>query len=155
MVKSIIDIPVYSCTKEKYEALYHDYLSRFSDQALKYVKSYGFPNSIWEYNNIIGYISVSLDPYKRDIIFDVYKHLGKIYIFTTKRRPVQNILSDGWHFKADNLSNYEIAQKTKEMVTEIAARYFERRYVDMQTFENIINYIDFRKIMEDITNGQT
>ena len=134
MTKNIIDIPIYSCSKEEYDLKYQEYISSFPDP--KYIKSYCYPNWIWKYNNIIGYISVSLDTSKNDVIFDIYKHLGKIFILTSRRRPIQNILSDGWHFRVDKLSNREISAKTKEMVHEISSQFFKNRYVDLQMFKD-------------------
>ena len=144
-MKTLFEIPVYSLKKEDFE-------KRLEVEAKKQFKHSELMNPmlsreyIWRFNQIIGYIVISIDNKKQDIVFEVYKHLGRIYPLSLKKKNIINLNCTGLHFRYTNLSNEEIVDKMKIMISDINNQYFTNRYVELQMFTNVVSHIDFSKL---------
>lgn len=109
-----------------------------------------FPKCVWKYNQIIGFIQISVS--KHDVWFDIYRSLDKIYYANSKSKHfIQDIHANGTHFYASNLTNEEIKQNILKWLKSIEKNHLEKRfYVDYSAFRNIFDYVDIAQIMKSM-----
>jgi hypothetical protein len=109
-----------------------------------------FPKCVWKYNQIIGFIQISVS--KHDVWFNIYRSLDKIYYADSKYKHfIQDILANGTHFYVSDPTNEYIKQNIREWLKEIEKRHLEKRFfVDYSTFDNIIEYVDIAQIMKSM-----
>lgn len=91
--KTLFEIPIYAMSEnefnkrwnEKREKLYADFVKHgHTDESAKQgVSSCFYPRWLWEYNQIIGYIKVSVTA--TDVIFDVFALWIKSIISTVSK----------------------------------------------------------------------
>ena len=166
-MKKVFEIPVYAFGKEQLR----DKVAKFSDSWKKKnpqivpettqrcIEIESYPQRLWEYNHIVGYIVISVEGY--DIQFDVYlptPHMDR-YIWKSKQKHfLYNTHANGTHFYVDEkLSNTQIQQKTQEMLGGVIKGHIPKRFVvDREAFDRVNGMVDYRSILQEkITNGQT
>ena len=155
-MKKLFDIPIYSTSKMNFrkkwenkkrkhaEWLYeHNY--NFED-AEKTVKEMHLPYSIWDYNQIIGYISLSID--HKDIVFDLYMSKNKRFPFDSQRRSfIRYMPTVGLHFYAGDMSDQVIKEEIKKFIEMVNKDFlYNKRYIDLSIYNNIIDYLNIKKI---------
>jgi len=140
----VYEIPVYSMPEEVFV---DKYSKRFEDlRGAELLKQVNYPKGVWHFNQIIGYVTVSVDEF--DILIDVYKHIGRIYPFSGRKRLFQNLYCNGLHFRKIGLSNEEISMRICKMLRDISIEHFKGRYIDTRVLNNTIRFIDFQTITE-------
>ena len=114
------------------------------------VNSSCFPRSLWRYNQIIGYIQISVS--RSDIWFELYRSLDRIYYADSKYRHfIQSLQTNGTHFYAADGNNEYIKNNIKEWLETIEKDYLRKSfYVDYSVFENVIDFIDISAIMKTL-----
>ena len=157
---TLFEIPIYAMSKKEFnkrwdkqkKTLYDTYISHgHSEEDTKYyVSKFSFPRSLWEYNQIIGYIKISVS--KHDVWFDIYCSLDKVYYADSKQKHfIQDIQANGTHFYLSNPQDKEIKTKIFEWLRSIERNYLRKSfYVDYSTFNNIIEYINIEQIMKTL-----
>lgn len=80
-------------------------MRRFIRQECKdRIKDVYFPMNVWKYNQIVGYITISIS--KNDIWFDLYSSLNKKFQFKSKTKQfIQDTNLLGWHFRVEDDDN--------------------------------------------------
>lgn len=158
--KTLFEIPIYSMSekefnkrwKKKKDFLYNMFVSHGTteENARLYVSDSCFPHCLWKYNQIIGYIRISVDIH--DVWFDVYRSLDKIYYADSKQKHfIEDIHANGTHFYVSKQSNEEIKQGIREMLKSIEKEHLRKNfYVDYSTFDNIFEYINIQEIMKSM-----
>lgn len=105
----------------------------------------------WQYNKIIGFLTVNYNPTINIIIFDIALDCKKHPYDSNNKGPIikQNLL--GEHFRVDSkMTNAEIQGEIKDYVKRLSEVDLKRYYVDKRAFENIINVVDFKSIISSI-----
>ena len=166
-MKKVFEIPVYALTKEQLR----DKFAKFTDSwkmenpqtppeiAQRYIKIESYPQRLWEYNHIVGYITISVEGH--DILFDVYlptPHMDR-YMWKSKQKHfLYNLLASGTHFYiSDKSSNAQIQKATQRMLEGIIKDHIPNRFfVDCEAFDRVNGMVDYRSILQEETpNGQT
>ena len=153
--KSIIDIPVYVCSREEYEnfleqqseSIRMDYVSdkQVLDQKNYLRKKYGG----WEFNRICGYLriykvgtQIRAEPYLSNKS-RLYKHCNPPIINSTL----------GKEFVLDvkgEMSSQEIGHAiTKELLELNKSKSYKRRYIDIEYFNKVSQYISWRDFISN------
>ena len=109
-----------------------------------------FPQSLWEYNHIIGYIVISKD--RNDMALDWYAPIPGIqkYYWTSHTKYyVQNTQLNGCHFYIGNISSGEqLKEKLKALVTGYAEELKKvGYYADLEAFSNIVELLNYEKLL--------
>lgn len=159
--KDLFEIPIYSMTEKEFDnrwskkkyALYNNFIEcGHSDDSIikQIIKFLCFPRNIFKYNQIIGFIKISVS--KQDVLFYIYLSNKKHYFANSKTK---NFIVDtgtlGIHFYVGNKSNKEIKEEINFWLKEIEQNHIKKRFfIDYSTFKNTIDYIDIKKIIESI-----
>ena len=156
--KTLFEIPIYSMSEKEFnkrwkkrkDFLYNMFISGGSteDNAKLGVSYSCFPKCIWKYNQIIGFIQISVS--RRDVWFDIYRSLDKIYYADSKSKHfIQNIHANGTHFYVSGMTNEDIKQNILKELKSIEKYHLEKKfYVDYSAFYNIFDYVDISQIMK-------
>lgn len=167
-LKKLYDIPIYAISperlekrvKEKSEKIAFFASPKHNEQSLKeLISSSVSPNNIWNYNHIIGYISISVS--NADVWFDLFlpaKEKKKYYWTSNVKVFVRDSMLNGFHFYVtEKMSNLDIKLKTSQMLHDLIKSEMLKQYcVDTKVFESTYNYLDFREVinsLEDKANG--
>ena len=165
ITKRIFEIPIYSISQEKFYEKWdirnEKKLSEWINAGWTYseakseIARLAFPKTIWKYAQIIGYLVVDIT--KSDIWFDVYAPLnnnGIRYDTTAKTFP-QAWSLNGTHFPLEKeMSNAEIIKEIKKWVIQIQNDHISKWHLDLTTVLNSIDYIDFCRLVTDLSNSQ-
>ena len=123
-MKKLFEIPVYSLSESKFAEKYDDYYSKFNNNDINELKGYMYPQGVWRYNQIIGYITISVDYKCKDIVFEVYKHIGRVGVLSKQKKYIQNLYATGLHFRYEGLTSKEVVLKIREMIQCLASKTF-------------------------------
>lgn len=158
--KTLFEIPIYSMSEKEFnkrwakqkQNLYDTYISHgHSDEDTRYyVSKFSFPRCLWKYNQIIGYIKISVS--KHDVWFDIYCSLDKTYYADSKKKHfIEDMHANGTHFYLSNPQDKEIKEKIFEWLKAIEKDHLRKSfYVDYSTFKNIIEYVNIEQIMKSM-----
>lgn len=158
--KTLFEIPIYSMSEKEFnkrwkkrkDFLYDMFINggHSEDNARLYVSDSCFPECVWKYNQIVGFIRISVS--KHDVWFDIYRSLDDIYYAKSKYKHfIQDIHANGTHFYVSNPTDEYIKQNIREWLAGIEKSHLEKRfYVDYSTFDNIFEYVDIAQIMKSM-----
>lgn len=158
--KTLFEIPIYSMTEKEFNKRWdkrkNDLCNMFTSHghsekdAKSYVSNSCFPRYLWKYNQIVGYIKISVSP--NDVWFDVYRSLDNIYYADSKQKHfIQDIHANGTHFYVSNETDENIKQSIREELKSIEKHHLKKSfYVDYSTFNNIFDYINIKQIMDEM-----
>lgn len=160
MEKLLFEIPVYSMSEGVFSRRWEKVKTKMQEQfvsaghteteAKDFVNRYTFPQCVWRYNQIVGYIRISVT--STDVVFTLFKSLDKRYGFRdAKKHFVQDINMNGTHFYAAGMSDVEIIEQIRVWLKEIKKTHLKSSFVlDYTSFENTVKFIPFREIMSQI-----
>ncbi|MDP4119607.1 MAG: hypothetical protein Q8876_00915 [Bacillota bacterium] len=159
--KTIFDIPIYSMPKKEFDRRWNIIKNKMYDNfiahchtdksALEGISYCVHPRDIWKYNQIIGYISVSVS--NHSIWFDVYCTQDKKMVVDSKTKHfIVNLGAIGCHFHVnDSMTDEDIRKEILSFLDMIEKDYFHKRFfVDYESFINTINFFNIRKIIDEI-----
>ncbi len=158
--KTLFEIPIYSMSEKEFnkrwkkrkDFLYNMFINggHTENNARLYVSDICFPKCVWKYNQIIGFIRVSVS--KHEVWFNIYRSLDNIYYADSKYKHfIQDIQANGTHFYVSNPTNEYIKQNIREWLKGIETSHSEKRFfVDYSTFDNIFGYVDIAQIMKSL-----
>ena len=144
--KILFQIPIYSKSSEEYDVYWENVIP-------KIIRKHR-----WKYNYIIGFIEVYAET--TDIDFKVYIATDENFSTNNKNFNLDNnekhfiefhqIL--GNHFYAAKKSNDEIREEIREWLENIESQspINSKFYVDYSVFDNTINYLDIKGIMNEL-----
>ena len=125
-----------------------------NNEAKNEIARLAFPKTIWKYAQIIGYLVVDIT--KSDIWFDIYAPLdnkGIRYDNIAKTFP-QAWSLNGMHFPLEKeMSTTEIIIEIKKWVAQIQNEHISKWHLDLTTFLNSIDYIDFCRLITDLSQS--
>lgn len=155
----LFSIPIYSFSKEECEKRYRIFIDKQvpkfyeSEERLKKTadaRAVLRPKDVWLYNQIIGYIRVSLA--NQDVLFEVYMPLGRkrYQAFSNRKSYMENWHLNGYHFRFRDMSNEQITHEIREWLVAISKiEGLKRWHVDITVFDDIAKFIDFRALIND------
>lgn len=158
--KTLFEIPIYAMSEKEFNKrwdkkksnLYNMFVShgQTEENAKLFVSDSCFPRCIWEYNQIIGYIKISVS--RSDVWFDVYCSLDNIYYADSKRKHfIQDMHANGTHFYAADRDNEYIKENILKWLKGIENDHLKKSFfVDYSTFNNIFEYVDIKQIMKSL-----
>lgn len=156
-IKTIFEIPIYSMTEKSFNSKWekikqeeYNYVSKGKELNPEYKRildEHNFPMCVWKYNQIIGYIVISIQ--NKDIVFDIYCCTEKRYMAKSKSKKfIKNWYINGMHFLSTPLSEKEIKEKILEYLKIIENEELNSKfYIDYSTFNNIFSYINITKLI--------
>jgi len=114
------------------------------------LSQFSLPECLWKFNQIIGYIIISST--KNEIIFNLYCSTDKKYFADSKKKHwMINWDMNGTHFETNSKSEYEIKTEICKWLKIIYKEHLHsKHFIDLSTFNNIINYIDIKKMMKTL-----
>lgn len=159
MNKVIFELPIYSCSQKDFDKYWEQKedatikdakLSGSSDDIIQCIILQFSPKNIWKYNQIIGYITVSINSH--DVLFDLYLALDKkTYKNSTTKHFIQNVAPNATHFYIENKTDAEIKNEIESQIDFIRANHLKSNYyIDDTIIKNLLPYIDIRKIIDDL-----
>lgn len=158
--KILFEIPIYAMSEKEFNKRWNKKKAELYDMFINggntekdaklYVSDSCFPRCLWKYNQIIGYIRISVS--RHDVWFDVYRSLDKIYYATSKQKHfIEDMHANGTHFYVSKQSDKEIKREIREMLKDIEKEHLRKSfYVDYSTFNNIFEYINIQEIMKSM-----
>lgn len=155
----LFEIPVYPWSEKGFEKKWEKKNTKLVEQMAQHGYSnkdaeeislrLSFPNRLWRYNQIVGYITVSVT--KQDVLFGIYCTMDKrFYIDTKTKHFIQNWNVLGTHFPIDAKTNAEIKIEIRKWLKEIQNEHLKRFYVDYSVFNTVFEHIDIRAIVDEI-----
>lgn len=156
----LCDIPIYPISKENYnkkvdskrEGLYNYFIERQNEDKFsrEQSKRLMLPFVNWKYNEMIGYIEVSIN--KNDVVFNLYlSDIERYKYFSCKKHYINFVPTCGLHFYSGNKNDKEIKDEIKMYVEMIKNDVICRKstYLDTTILKNIFEYVDIRKFIDD------
>lgn len=119
------------------------------EEAEQSISSLTYPKTIWKYNQIIGFVTISLT--KQDIIFNIHCSLDKRYLIDSKTKHYMvdwNI--NGAHFNTTNSDNTIIKNKIKEYLKKVKTDHLQKYYLDCSVFDSTIDCLDIEMIINKL-----
>lgn len=152
--KTLFELPIYRLSEDEYYKGLDKYYQKrkIPHSNTQYERSlnqnlYKDFGGYWKYNEIIGYLRFY--KYANDVRCYYYKDDKKRII---KTRTKQFIPIDDTLYKISiksSYSNNQIAEKLIEMVNYCSTlEDFSKRYIDRVLFDNTVNFIDWRRLID-------
>lgn len=155
--KTLFEIPIYTMSASKFNKrwdikqakLYNEFLRRGNTEQRihEILRILWHPKCIWKYNQIIGYIVLSVTA--SDVLFDLYCSLDKKFYADSKTKHfIQSWAMGGTHFYAENKTEDDIKREILCWLSFIEKEHLKSRfYIDYSTFYNVFNFINIKEIM--------
>ncbi len=160
---TLFELPVYTMSEEEFNKrwekkkveLYNEFISHghTEDSARQGVRHAFYPKWIWKYNQIIGYIKISVTA--DDVLFDLFCSMDQRYYIDSKRKHfIEDWRLGGTHFYVANKSEDYIKQEIISWLGYMEKDHLRGRFhVDYTTFNNIFNYVPIKEIMKSLNKS--
>lgn len=158
--KTLFEIPIYAMSEAEFnrrwqkekEKFFKEFISHghTEENTRLYWEDLHSPRYIWKYNQIIGYIKISVT--RQDVNFNVFCSLDNKYYADSKQKHfITNWSTNGTYIYARDKSDECIKEKIGDWLKSIEKNLLHsKRYVDYTTFNNLIDLINIKKIMEEL-----
>ena len=103
--KVLFEIPIYSMSKKKFDKLWEKVTNKQYDSFIEHghseesarelTESLCYPKRLWEYNQIVGYIKISVTA--KDVFFDVFCSLDRRYGDLHRYKPDEGEMNTKSH----------------------------------------------------------
>lgn len=158
--KMIYEIPIYSMPKKEFKRRWDKWKHKWYEQSIQMGRSQEeagkvsntiiegrYPQNVWEYNQIVGFVEISIS--SRDISFNVQKTLDTgIHAIGKRKHYIQNMMTNGMHFRYKNMTNEEIVIEIDGYLDSIERGLNKPFCLYCDTYNNIKGCIDFKGIIE-------
>lgn len=151
----IFEVPIYSMKEDIFNNRWKNYFqnnfSNVNKEIMESIKDVYFPMNVWKYNQIVGYITISIS--KNDIWFDLYSSLNKKFQFKSKTKQfIQDTNLLGWHFRVEDDDNNDFIKNNiiKLLNNLIKEKQFKNRYIDLSVFNQQIQFINIRDAIDNL-----
>ena len=152
--KILFEIPIYSMSeaefKKRLDKRNKKIKEKFGEQVMKRLLASNYPENVWKYNQIVGYVVVSVS--KEDVNFEIHKSLCKKFFAESKTKKfIQNIQANGLHFSVDNKNDVEIHEEIRDELKFIEKNYIRKgMFIDYATFFNVFDAVNIRRIIDGL-----
>lgn len=161
----ILTIPVYSMTEKDFDNRWNTKIEtdieKFvsngcqREEATRIIRRLYFPQTIWKYNHIIGYVEITSQQWS--IFYDLYIPTNKRFAYNRKGISYsQNIGLNGWHFYVDEKqTNEEIVLEMRKWLFAIQKEHLPKGlYLDTSVFESLINFVDIKLLLKERSTSE-
>lgn len=152
--RKLFDIPVYACTKEKYDDAVNDFYAEkmevLDGHYRQKVQDIKCQAPKWEYNRRVGYICIYVNG--RDVWFDVFMSSKKRIAISSNQQPqiCKKQISRISVPIRGKMSNNEIAQNIKIMLNDVIKLHIKKgRYVNKEIFDNLVDVINYKEFLSN------
>lgn len=155
----LFEIPIYSMNQNTFENKWKKFKQTKIEEDLKkngelgnyeyWLNKANFPVSVWKYNQIIGYIQIVIK--NKDIIFELFITKDKNIHYNGKTKHfIEYSPTNGLHFFTDDKNDQDIKMEISKFLTMIKNEFINKNYfLDLTTYNNLINNINIKKIIEE------
>ncbi|MDD3369652.1 MAG: hypothetical protein PHP50_12355 [Lachnospiraceae bacterium] len=160
MQKEILlyEIPVYAISEVDFNKKWGERRKEIKENFIKHghteesanqgFRSAFFPQYVWKYNQIVGYINISVT--RQDINVSLFCTSDKtIRVISSKKHLIQKWEKNGLHFYALHKDNEYLRERTKSFLKDVKEMFPEKYFVDDLAFENTIGSLDIQGIMKN------
>lgn len=157
MGNKIFEIPVYAMPKKDFYKRWERIINREfdelvsmglnEDKAKETIDQLYFPSIVWDYNQIIGYFVISIDP--NDVVAEYFSTQDTVFRIDSKSRHFMSLTPRIIRLHICNCTNDEIADKIKELVDDCKSYIDKRFYIDDEIFNRLLHYIDYNRIISE------
>ena len=161
-MNKLFEIPIYAFSRKKLEKnfgikrnrIIEEYQIQNADISTidSVVDTITYPYRLWNYNHIIGYITIYIK--ERSFYFDVYLSYNrkKFHWITNNKVYLRNVMANGTHiYIKESDSNKTIQKKIAEELDIVIQGHIDTKYyVDRKAFDNINQLIDYRKLLKEL-----
>ena len=156
--KTIFEIPIYSISKDEFESrwkikketLYKGFIEHgnTAENARRGVSDCFYPRWLWKYNQIVGYIEISVT--RCDVNFDLYCSMDRQYRIDSKSRHyIEDWSINGVHFRIEGKTNLEIREDMRTWLCYIQDEHLHGRfYMDYSVFDGVVDFLHIRGIAD-------
>lgn len=151
----IFEVPIYSMKEDIFNNRWKNYFennfSNVNKEIMESIKDVYFPMNVWKYNQIVGYITISIS--KNDIWFGLYSSLNKKFQFKSKTKQfIQDTNLLGWHFRVEDEDNNDFIKNNiiKWLNNLIKEKQFKNRYIDLSVFNQQVQFINIRDAIDNL-----
>lgn len=118
------------------------------EEARRMASELHYPPYSWQYNQIVGYIQVSIN--RCEVYFDVFSSPSKNYRISSKMKNCIIRQINANHIYVGNKTDRNIKVAILETLEHIEKIHLKSKFfVDYSTFNNLIEYVNIKKIMDD------
>lgn len=162
--RKLLELPIYSMSEEAFSKRWnHHYEKRVRELMLSGHRTYEaaskdarvctFPYNVWQYNQIIGYIVIFIS--SNDVYFKQFRSLDSVYRFNSRTKHyIQYTESVNNHFYISSRNtNEDIKEHIKKWIHSFSDELESQGlYLDISTFENIFDYLDIRRFVDNLSS---
>lgn len=153
----LFEIPIYAMEQAEFDSKWDKENRKYNvhnEEEYREIKNVFFPMTVWQYNQIIGYIVISLVKYGygADIDFEWYQSRKERFVFNSKRKNyIENFSLQGYHFFIEKYyDNERIKLEIRELLDDLLEdEYLKKRYIDLSMFEIQLKFLDIKGIIHN------
>lgn len=158
---SLFDIPIYSMPEKEFDRRWRKAKEKLRNQILsagypndirveRLIKHISFPRDVWRYNQIIGCIRLSIT--KQDVLFEIWLTNNERYHADSRiKKFLAYNPTLGTHFYVEDKTDEEIKKEIDRFLEKIRKTHIKKRfYVDFSIFNNVINHVNIREIIDSL-----
>ena len=148
----IIEIPIYSMKEKIFDKKWKKFFDNNFGENENYndIKRCYFPQYVWKYNQIIGYLEVTYA--NSSIWFKEYCTMDeKIYAKYKKKHYIINMQLNGYHFFIkDSMKNSEIIEEIVFWINSFEKEVMNKKYyLNKDEYVNILKCMNIRQLIDD------
>lgn len=148
----IIEIPIYSMKEKIFDKKWKKFFDNNFGENENYndIKRCYFPQYVWKYNQIIGYLEVTYA--NSSIWFKEYCTMDeKIYAKSKKKHYIINMQLNGYHFFIkDSMKNSEIIEEIVFWINSFEKEVMNKKYyLNKDEYVNILKCMNIRQLIDD------
>lgn len=148
----ILEIPIYSMKQEVFSKKWNNFFEKNypKNEYFEDVKRIYFPRTVWQYNQIIGYLVITYS--QNTIWFNEYGTLDRnIHAVSKTKHFIENMYLGGYHFHIeDTMSNKGIQEEILYWINSFEKDIMNKNYyLDKENFIYLLKYIDIKNLIKD------
>lgn len=155
----LFEIPIYRYSKIELKKRYDRYISSLmtkfqsitEETANNIIELETYPQRLWDYNHIIGYIVVKKE--YSDIVIELYlpePMITRYYWHSIKKIFLYNTHLNGHHFYIGDMKNGAQLKKQLHTLLDSLISDIEKKkyFVDSEAFESIDELLDYDRLLK-------
>lgn len=158
--KTLFEIPIYSMSEKEFDKrwnkkrdqLFEEFIAHghTPESAKQGVSNCLYPRWLWKYNQIVGYIIISVTD--SDVLFGIHCSMDERYYADSKQKHfIEDWACVGTHFYAAEKTDAYIKQEIRVWLKSIETDHLHGKFhVDYSTFNNIFDFVDIKRIIDTL-----
>lgn len=111
-----------------------------------------YPRSIWQYSQIIGFLTVTLST--TEVSFEIYAPINERYLYNkTSKTYIQCWHTNGLHFSLPSpVDNYAITKEIYRWIELIQQDFLKKYHLDLSVFNAISSHLNYKAIIDQLAS---